>query len=206
MAAQLIINSVTDEQRAIFRQSVYLTKHLTAINTPMPGAKAEPLVGERDWQIATRRSAPRQITIVWLQSEPFEDIDVHDMFGFQGSYFNAQAIAWVIFPDGRDFYITGNFNSVPLFHGIFNNLLFVQVDEEVYCIFMHEGLCITQTFTLSQQLGIYKNAEISITESGQILLHVGYLLRSEIDYNDPEFNNGLSTTWETFEVDVPRVA
>jgi len=205
MSVRLIINPVSDEQRDVLRQAVYCTKYLIPINTPIPGGKAESLVGERDWQITTRRCASRQITVVWMDNYRFDEINVHDLFGYNGGYINTQSIVWVIFPDGRDFYFTGDFEYFPQFHGIFNDLLVVQMKETVYCISTVNDLQVTQTFTLSQELGLYKIAEISVNETGQFLLHVGYLPLSEVDYYDSYHNDSLSTIWETFEVDMALV-
>jgi hypothetical protein len=205
MSARLIISPVTDEQNSIFGQAVYLTKHITPTSGALPGAPSIPLLVETDWQIATRSSAARKITIVLLNSGPFDDVDVHELFMHDG-YINTQSIVWVTLPNGKEFYMTGDFDEPPKFHGIFGDLLIVQVREQVYSISLTNDLQVIQTFTLSQELGIYKNAEISITETNQVQLHVGYLLRSEVNYFDSAHNDSLSTTWETFDLEFPQAA
>lgn len=203
MSARLITSTVTDEQRRIFGQSVCITKHITPTSGVIPGASPIPLLVETDWQIATRSSAGRKITIMWLNFEPFDDM--HELFMYD-DYINTQSIAWVTLPNGKEFYLTGDFNDTPMFHGIFGDLLIVQVKQEIYSLSLTNDLQVIQTFTLSQELGIYKNAEISINETNQVQLHVGYLLRSEVNYYDFVHNDSLSTTWETFDLELPQAA
>ena len=205
MSSRLIISPVTDEQRSIFGQAMYLTKHITPTSGALPGAASIPLLSETEWQIATRSSASRKITIMWLNEGPFDNVDVHELF-MHDDYINTQSIAWVTLPNGKEFYLTGNFDEPPKFQGIFGDLLIVQVDGQVNCLSLANDLQVVQTFTLSQELGFYKNVEISITETNQIMLHVGYLLRSDVNYFDSDYNEHLQTTWETFDLELPQAA
>lgn len=97
--------------------------------------------------------------------------------------------------DDKEYYLTGYFKEMPFVHGVFSNILLVQVSQQVYCLSINDNLAITNVMTLSNPVGRYRKSKI--TRNGRVIIK--YLNADEI--GSEEDDDCIKPEVEIFQLD-----